>query len=58
MNISKMDYILFLAHGEIVHFGLKEDVIAAIQQSTPKPAEQKPKVNNPVAPNTYSVKIS
>ena len=56
--LAQMDYILFLAHGEIVHFGLKEDVIAAIQQSTPKPAEQKPKVNNPVAPNTYSVKIS
>ncbi|MGD0959651.1 MAG: type I secretion system permease/ATPase [Methylomonas sp.] len=35
--LAQMDYILILANGEIMHFGLKEDVLTAIQQSQPKP---------------------
>ncbi|WP_347988997.1 type I secretion system permease/ATPase [Methylomonas sp. AM2-LC] len=39
--LAQMDYILILANGEIMHFGFKEDVLAALQQQPQKPVEQK-----------------
>jgi ABC-type protease/lipase transport system fused ATPase/permease subunit len=36
--LSLMDKILLIAHGEIVHYGARDHVLNAIQQSAQKPA--------------------
>lgn len=57
--LSQVDSMLLLAHGEVVQFGSRDQVLAAIQQSTPKPAETRQVATEGYAtPGSYSVKSS
>ena len=53
--LSQMDKILLLAHGEIIHFGPRDQVLAALQQPMPKPPESKPEAASEGVMPTYSV---